>query len=121
MTYFLDANIISYLLKGNAAVLKKLEELAEDDNQFGIKTTKQYFANALRIGGAAEPFRSVAEQWSAGARNPGKPDPRKRGTPVFGEISWRTCYFSVISGGVWLSGCGSGGFLVCAGRFCGRL
>ena len=52
MTYFLDANIISYLLKGNAAVLKKLEELAEDDNQFGIKTTKQYFANALRIGGA---------------------------------------------------------------------
>lgn len=58
MTYFLDANIISYLLKGNAAVLKKLEELAEDDNQFGIKTTKQYFANALRIGGAAEPLRS---------------------------------------------------------------
>ena len=65
MTYFLDANIISYLLKGNAAVLKKLEELAEDDNQFGIKTTKQYFANALRIGGAAEPFRSVAKEWSA--------------------------------------------------------
>ena len=42
MTYFLDTNIISYLLKGKKAVLKKLEELAEDDNQFGIPSVAYY-------------------------------------------------------------------------------
>lgn len=70
-------------------------------------------------GGKAVPKRS--EGMECCARNPGKPDPRKRGTPVFGEISWRTCYFSVISGGVWLSGCGSGGFLAYEGILCVRL
>ncbi len=42
MTYFLDTNIISYLLKGNATVLKKLEELVEEDNQFGIPSVAYY-------------------------------------------------------------------------------
>lgn len=42
MTYFLDTNIISYLLKGNASVLKRLEELAEDDNQFEIPSIAYY-------------------------------------------------------------------------------
>jgi len=42
MIYFLDANIISYLLKGNTSVLKKLEELAEDDNQFEIPSIVYY-------------------------------------------------------------------------------
>ena len=42
MTYFLDTNIISYLLKGNASVLKRLEELAEEDNQFGIPSIAYY-------------------------------------------------------------------------------
>ena len=42
MTYFLDTNIISYLLKGNATVLKILEELVEEDNQFGIPSVAYY-------------------------------------------------------------------------------
>ena len=42
MTYFLDTNIISYLLKGNATVLKKLEELGEEDNQVGIPSVAYY-------------------------------------------------------------------------------
>ncbi len=42
MTYFLDTNIISYLLKGNAAVLKKLDDLAENDNEFRIPSIAYY-------------------------------------------------------------------------------
>ena len=33
MTYCLDTNIISYLMKGNKSVLQKLDALAEDDNE----------------------------------------------------------------------------------------
>ncbi|MBR4323715.1 type II toxin-antitoxin system VapC family toxin [Treponema sp.] len=54
MIYFLDANIISYLLKGNTSVLKKLEELAEDDNQFEIPSIVYYeIKRGLLASGAA--------------------------------------------------------------------
>ncbi|MBQ8014427.1 MAG: type II toxin-antitoxin system VapC family toxin [Treponema sp.] len=54
MIYFLDANIISYLLKGNTSVLKKLEELAEDDNQFEIPSIVYYeIKRGLLANGAA--------------------------------------------------------------------
>lgn len=53
MTYFLDTNIISYLLKGNTSVLKKLEELAEGDNEFRIPSVAYYeIKRGLLAGGA---------------------------------------------------------------------
>lgn len=42
MTYCLDTNIISYLMKGNKSVLQKLDALAEDDNEILIPSIAYY-------------------------------------------------------------------------------
>lgn len=42
MTYMLDTNIISYLLKGNKSVLQKIDSLAEDDNEISIPSIAYY-------------------------------------------------------------------------------
>ena len=42
MTYFLDTNIISYLLKGNKSILQNLDTLAENDNEISIPSIAYY-------------------------------------------------------------------------------
>ncbi len=42
MTYFLDTNIISYLLKGKKSVLKRIDELAEEKNEILIPSIAYY-------------------------------------------------------------------------------
>ena len=42
MTYLLDTNIISYLLKGNTTMLQKLDALVEDDNEIAIPSIAYY-------------------------------------------------------------------------------
>ena len=36
MTYYLDANIVSYLLKGNKEIFSKLSDLASNDHTISI-------------------------------------------------------------------------------------
>lgn len=42
MTYFLDANIISYLMKGNETILKKLDSIAETGSEIAIPSISYY-------------------------------------------------------------------------------
>ena len=42
MTYFLDANIVSYLLKGNKEIFSKLSDLASNDHIISIPNIVYY-------------------------------------------------------------------------------
>ena len=42
MTYFLDANIVSYLLKGNKEIFSKLSDLASNDHIISIPSIVYY-------------------------------------------------------------------------------
>ena len=42
MTYFLDANIISYLMKGNETILRKMDSIAENGSEIAIPSSSCY-------------------------------------------------------------------------------
>ena len=42
MTYYLDANIVSYLLKGNKEIFSKLSDLASNDHTICIPNIVYY-------------------------------------------------------------------------------
>ena len=42
MTYYLDANIVSYLLKGNKEIFSKLSDLASNDHTISIPNIVYY-------------------------------------------------------------------------------
>ena len=42
MTYYLDANIVSYLLKGNKDIFSKLSDLASNDHTISIPNIVYY-------------------------------------------------------------------------------
>ena len=42
MTYYLDANIVSYLLKGNKDIFSKLSDLASKDHTISIPNIVYY-------------------------------------------------------------------------------
>lgn len=45
MTYYLDANIVSYLLKGNKEIFSKLSDLASNDHTIYIEIKRGLLAN----------------------------------------------------------------------------
>lgn len=53
MKYFLDANIISYLLKGDKDALQKIDSIAESDNELAIPSIAYYEIKRGLIANAA--------------------------------------------------------------------
>ena len=54
MTYYLDVNIVSYLLKGNKEIFSKLSDLASNDHIISIPNIVYYeIKRGLLVNGAS--------------------------------------------------------------------